>query len=136
MSRPSVAGAARGTHIGVRVTADEAKAIATAAVLAGSPASVWIRDLALGAASAQPRLPTPAQRQLVAAVRELSVAVGRVGVNMNQISRHVNSEPASVMATLAKDEALAAFAETRDVLRDVLVLLEDLRPRTRRGAPQ
>ena len=132
MARPPAADEPRERHLGIRLTAAESAEIAAAATRAGSPASVWVRDTALAAASTRPRLATPARRERAEAVHRLAVAVRRVGTNINQLTRRVHLAPADVAKVLADSEVLPVFVETRDVLRQVLGQLEDLRPALRR----
>ena len=132
MARPPAGDDRRSRHLGVRLSAAEAVAIAAAAKETGTATSVWVRDTALAAASTWPQLATPARRERAAAVQKLAIAVRRVGGNINQIARRVHERPATAASVIASTQAGAQFAETRAVLEQVLDLLDELRPSLRR----
>lgn len=101
----------RTSHLTVRLTPDERAAIDAAADRAGLTAGSYARQVVLGApAPRQVRRPPVERRELARLLGEL----GRVGNNLNQLARAVNS--GDDIDGVALSEALGGLHVARDAI--------------------
>jgi len=107
----------RGKIQPVRCTADEFNAIATKADEAGLSIAAYFRAAALGDAGPRAQRRLPADHRLL---RQILGHLGRVGNNLNQIARQLNSgeEPHTQMPEL--HEALNDYMRLRDTIFEAL----------------
>jgi len=105
----------RTAHITVRLTPGERATIDGAAERAGLTCGSYLRQVALGAPTPrQVRRPPVERRELARLLGEL----GRVGNNINQLARIVNSGEEVEVKELT--EALAALSPVRDAILQAL----------------
>lgn len=105
----------RNVTVTVRLTADERARLETLSSRTGLAAGAFMRAAAFGEAG--PR----AQRRPTAdhaVLRQLLGELGRIGNNINQIARHLNTGQESDMAELR--EALAAYLGLRNAIYDAI----------------
>ena len=100
----------------VRFTADEFNRIAAKADNSGLGFAAFLRAAALdGDAGPRSQRRPPADHK---ALRQLLGEVGRIGNNINQIARALNSGEKAKLPAL--DEALRAYADIRNRILDAL----------------
>lgn len=97
--------------IPVRVTDEERAAIAAKADAAGLTLAAYLRAAALGSPGPRARRRLPVSH---VALRQLLGELGRVGNNVNQIARALNSGEAADVVELR--EALAAYLQLRNAI--------------------
>ena len=102
----------RKSVIGVRLTEEERERLIAAAEAEGVSIGAFIRARTLGNSGSRSRRRPPADRaELVKILAEL----GKIGSNVNQIARRINS--GDRVGGQVLDEALKAVAETLSLVR-------------------
>jgi len=114
-------------NISQKIWLSSAEAEKIKAAAGDVPVATWLRDLALG----QPSTPRPAPMQrnsrqrsprYAGLIQPLAFAVSRVGNNLNQIARAVNTDLKSrkpIHAVLVANQLAQIRREMRDELRAV-----------------
>lgn len=105
----------RGKILPVRCLDEEFKAIAAKADRAGLSAGAFLRAAGLGDAGPRAQRRPPADH---VALRQLLGHAGRIGNNVNQIAKALNSGEAAKIPELK--EALKAYLEIRDAIYHAL----------------
>lgn len=100
-----------GARLMVRLTTAEARHVAAEAAAMSVPRSGWVAALVRRHAAGQPRFSRSGELELIAIHGELR----RVGVNINQIARALNT---AVMEGRVLDTELTAIDDLRRELRD------------------
>ena len=101
----------RNRHILIRVTEDELAAIEARADASGLSIAAYLRATALGNPGPRARRRPPVNHVVL---RQLLGELGRVGNNVNQIARALNSGEAASVAELR--EALTAYLQLRNAI--------------------
>ena len=102
----------RTARLFLRLSPAEQAALATRADKAGMTPPAYLRAAALGTAGPRAQRRTPADATLL---RQVLGQLGRVGNNLNQIARHLNTGREGDQGE-ALTEALAEYARMRDAL--------------------
>ena len=105
----------RNTSIMVRVTPQERDAIDDLAMRKGLTLAAFLRAAALGDPGPRARTRIPVDEALL---RQLLGQIGKVGGNLNQIAKRLNSGGAA-----AASEVRAALAEYRELRQAILTAL-------------
>jgi Bacterial mobilisation protein (MobC) len=114
-------------NVSQKIWLSSAEAEQVRAAAGDVPVATWLRDLALGQPS-KPRPPLMQRRtrnrvpKYAALIQPLAVAVARVGNNLNQIARAVNTDLKSrkpMEAVLVANQLAQLRREMRDELRMV-----------------
>lgn len=106
----------RDAQILVRFTAEELATVADKADRAGMARAAFLRAAALGNPGPRAQRRPPADHE---ALRRILGELGRVGNNINQIARALNSDPQGADLS-ALPESLAAYLQIRDAIFDAL----------------
>lgn len=101
----------RNQIIPIRVTGEERAAIEAKADAAGLTIAAYLRATAIGAAGPRARRRAPSDQ---VALRQLLGELGRVGNNVNQIARALNSDETADIPELK--EALQAYLQLRNAI--------------------
>jgi hypothetical protein len=107
----------RGKQCLVRLTEDEYARLATRAEKAGMATAAFLRAAALGDAGPRAQRRAPADKD---ALLRILGHLGRIGNNVNQIARRLNTGEAVQLPRL--EEALAAYLEIRNAIYEALGL--------------
>lgn len=108
----------------VRLTADEYARVAAKADKAGVAAAAFLRAAALGDAGPRAQRRAPADKH---ALLRILGHLGRVGNNVNQIARRLNSGETVQLPRL--EEALVAYLEIRNAIFEALGLDPNTTPK-------
>ena len=108
----------------VRLTADEYTRVAAKADKAGVAAAAFLRAAALGDAGPRAQRRAPADKS---ALLRILGHLGRVGNNVNQIARRLNSGETVQLPRL--EEALGAYLEIRNAIFEALGLDPNTAPK-------
>lgn len=101
----------------VRLTEEELAAVSGKADRAGYPLATLFRQAALGEPGPRARRRPPADHK---ALRQLLGECGRIGNNINQIARHLNTGDQPVIPEL--QEALRAYHDIRTAIMRALAM--------------
>jgi len=113
----------------VRFTEEEFAQLVAKAENAGRPAAAFLRAAALGDAGPRAQRRPPADKK---ALLQLLGHCGRIGNNVNQIARHLNSGLTPSIPEL--QEALAAYQDIRNaILAALAVSTEEAAPDGHQG---
>jgi len=105
----------RGKIQPVRCTLDEFNAIAAKADQAGLSTAAFMRAAALGDAGPRAQRRPPADHK---ALRQILGHIGRIGNNINQIARALNTEDRAKLTDLP--DALRAYLDIRNAIFEAL----------------
>jgi len=119
---------ARARQMNVRLGQDEYAAIVTAATEAGLTVSGYVAEVATSTARGGDPTRRGERRSLLAGLDAVAVQVSKVGANVNQIARHLNSDPDAVAPI---DSIGRLAARVTGALDELDVLRIELSRRTR-----
>ncbi len=114
----------------VRFTEQEFAEVAAKADKAGRPAAAFLRAAALGNAGPRAQRRPPADHK---ALRQILGHCGRIGNNLNQIAKHLNT--GGPLYTAELHEALDAYLEIRNAILAALAMKTDDAPRKKGRIP-
>lgn len=115
----------RGKQCLVRLTDEEFARLASRAEKAGMATAAFLRAAALGDAGPRAQRRAPADKD---ALLRILGHLGRIGNNVNQIARRLNTGEAVHLPSL--EEALAAYLEMRNAIYEALGLTPNGTPKT------
>ncbi len=114
----------------VRFTEQEFAELTAKADRAGRPNAAFLRAAALGDVGPRAQRRPPADHK---ALRQILGHCGRIGNNINQIAKHLNT--GGPLYTTELREALAAYLEIRNAILAALALKTDDAPRKKGRVP-
>lgn len=119
----------RGKTVTVRLSDDEHAALDALASRSGMAAGAFMRAAAFGEAGPRAQRRPPADHK---ALRQILGELGRIGNNINQIARRLNTGEKAHLPSL--EQALAAYVQIRDAIFRALGMTPSSPPATMKPA--